>query len=86
MVRLGKTYGNLMVDLRTTNAKLRDRSIRILQSLTGFDRPNAIAQLEAANGELKTAIVTALTGISPQEGRERLRECEGILRRVLERR
>lgn len=83
MVLLGKTYGNLMVDLRATNSKLRDRSLRILQTVTGLPPDKAAAQLRAANGEVKTAIVAALTGLSPSEARRRLTEHGGQIESLL---
>jgi len=57
MIRLGKVYGNLMVDLVATNEKLRDRSIRIVMELTGLTRPHARNLLARAQGGLKPAIV-----------------------------
>jgi len=57
MVRTGKVYQNLMVDLRATNAKLRDRAARIVMELTGFSRGEAFELLDAAGGRVKTAIV-----------------------------
>lgn len=84
MVLLGKTYGNLMVDLRATNAKLRVRSVRILQRLSGLDETAAQAQLEACNGELKTAIVAARADLSATEARERIARSGGQLRMALE--
>jgi N-acetylmuramic acid 6-phosphate etherase len=57
MVRLGKVYENLMVDVKATNAKLRDRAARIIATLTALDRPAAFALLERARGSVKTAIV-----------------------------
>lgn len=84
MVLNGKTYGNLMVDLRATNSKLRDRSIRIVRTVTGLDAESATTQLRAADGEVKTAIVSALAGISPPAARERLHRHGGRIRAVLE--
>ena len=57
MVKLGKTYSNLMVDLQPTNAKLRDRAERILATLTGASPQAAVARLQAAEGSLKLALV-----------------------------
>src|SRR6187455_2827221 len=57
MVRLGKTWGNLMVDLRATNEKLRERAIRIVQAVTGRGRDDAIGALRAADWEVKPAIL-----------------------------
>lgn len=84
MILLGKTFGNLMVDLRPTNTKLRERSIRMLQSITGLDPTEATAQLHEANGEVKTAIVAALAGVGPAEARERLAAAGGVIRQALE--
>ncbi len=57
MIRSGRVYENLMVDLRATNDKLRDRAARIIMTLTDLDRAGALARLDAAGGSVKTAIV-----------------------------
>ncbi len=57
MVRLGKVYGNRMVDLRASNIKLRDRATRLIAELTGLPRPQAETLLDAADGHVKTAVV-----------------------------
>ena len=57
MIKLGKVHGNLMVDLRAVNNKLRDRSVRIVMELTHLSRPQAQALLQRAEGQLKAAIV-----------------------------
>jgi N-acetylmuramic acid 6-phosphate etherase len=62
MVRLGKTYGNLMVDLRATNTKLRDRAVRIVQSITGVGPQAAAQALEAAGWDAKLACLMAASG------------------------
>ena len=67
MVRLGKTYGNLMVDLRATNQKLRLRSNRIVRELTGLDEPQAQQLLDRCDGEVKTSVVVFRTGLEPDE-------------------
>lgn len=84
MVLLGKTYGNLMVDLHANNYKLRQRATSIVQSATGLERRAAEALLQAANDETKTAILTGLVAITPQEAREKLAEHGDILRSTLE--
>lgn len=84
MVRIGKTYGNLMVDLRATNNKLVDRSIGILMGFTNLAREEAMTVLEACNGELKTSIVHVLRGVSPETAWELLKAADGHLRKVLE--
>ena len=85
MIRLGKTYGNLMVDVRPTNAKLRDRAVRIVAEATGIDRDAAERALADTGGEVKTAIVAILAGITPGEARERLEVANGVVRSALER-
>ncbi|QDU08656.1 N-acetylmuramic acid 6-phosphate etherase [Gimesia aquarii] len=84
MVRIGKTYGNLMVDLRATNEKLVDRSIRILMAFTNLSREEAEPVLASCKGELKTAIVHVMRRVSPETARELLKQTQGHLRQVLE--
>jgi len=84
MVRIGKTYGNLMVDLRATNGKLVDRSRRIVMELTGLPRHEAMDQLNRCNGELKTAIVATLRGVDANAARRRLTQAGGHLRAAIE--
>src|SRR5262249_20699433 len=69
MVRLGKTFGNLMVDLRATNSKLRARANRIVRSLTGLAREEAEELLGRCDGEVKTALVSRLAEVTPEEAR-----------------
>jgi N-acetylmuramic acid 6-phosphate etherase len=83
MVRLGKCYGNLMVDLVVTNNKLRVRSVRILRELCGLDDAAARRCLDDAEGSLKVAILMARRGISRDEAVARLADHQGILRRAL---
>ena len=84
MVRLGKTYGNLMVDLRATNSKLVDRSKRIVAELTGITAEQAEVLLAQCGGELKTAVVAQTRGVEPQEARRLLAEAGGHLRRAIQ--
>jgi N-acetylmuramic acid 6-phosphate etherase len=84
MVRLGKTYGNLMVDLRATNNKLADRSRRIVKSVTGLSNEESQQLLDRCDGEVKTAIVVQESGCSVVEARSRLERNAGHLRRALE--
>ena len=84
MVRIGKTYGNLMVDLRATNEKLRDRSQRIVEEITGMAPALAAEKLRECGGEVKTAIVAARKRVSPEEARRTLALCQGHLRRTLD--
>ena len=80
MVRLGKTYGNLMVDVRPTNHKLRERAVRIVRQLTGVDAPAARAALGTAGWDVKVAAVTLRLGLDPAAGRGRLEAAGGRLR------
>jgi N-acetylmuramic acid 6-phosphate etherase len=84
MVKLGKTYGNLMVDLQTTNQKLTHRSRRIVGQLTGVSDDQASALLQRCGGDTKTAIVAQLRGVSPQEAQRLLAAAGGQLRGALE--
>jgi N-acetylmuramic acid 6-phosphate etherase len=83
MVRLGKSFGNLMVDLRATNSKLLARSNRIVRILTGLDVAAADELLGRCGGELKTALVAQLAGVSPEEARTRLGAVGGQVRQAL---
>ncbi len=84
MVRIGKTYSNLMVDLRATNSKLAERANRIVQSLTDCSHAEASTLLDRCGGEVKTAIVSNKLGISPGDARTHLKSVKGHLRLALE--
>lgn len=83
MVRLGKTYGNLMVDLRASNEKLIGRSLRMLKQITGLSDAAARERLKASDGELKTAIVSERLDIDAASARQRLADAGGCLRGAL---
>jgi len=83
MVRLGKVYGNFMVDLRPGSAKLRDRALRIIEAAGAVSREEAEQLHDAANGEVKTAIVMASCGLGVERSRERLRAAGGHVRKAL---
>ncbi|MBX3399195.1 MAG: N-acetylmuramic acid 6-phosphate etherase [Gemmataceae bacterium] len=83
MVRLGKTYGNLMVDLKASNHKLVERAKRIVQTVTELPTPVANALLDRCQGEVKTAIVAHLAGVGPDTARERLAAAQGRIRSAL---
>ena len=85
MVRLGKAYENLMVDLRPTNAKLRDRALRIVSTAGKVEREEAERLLEAAGGEVKTALVMARTGGTAEDARARIARAGGHVRKALAR-
>ena len=72
MVRLHKVYGNLMVDLKPTNAKLKDRAIRLTMLATGVDEPRAVAALRQSDFHVKVAIVAILRNATPAQARARL--------------
>ncbi len=84
MIRLGKVYGNLMVDVRPTNSKLVDRARRIIMQVAGVDDAEAARLLDASGSEVKTAIVMARRGVSPDEARALLRAADGHLRSVID--
>ena len=80
MIRIGKTYGNLMVDLRASNQKLMARTRRIVCQLTDLSATEAEELLGRCDGELKTAVVMHLTGANADESRQRLENAGGQLR------
>src|SRR5947209_15241080 len=85
MVRLGKTYGNLMVDLRPTNEKLRHRARRLVAEVVGCSRDEAETLLVAAGGRAKTAMLMGLTGLDAAGAAAQLAAAGGRLRAALER-
>jgi N-acetylmuramic acid 6-phosphate etherase len=83
MVRLGRTFGNLMVDVRTSNEKLRMRARKIIRLATDCSEEEALRALDAAKGEAKIAILMVLTGDAPGIAAERLKQHDGHLRNAL---
>lgn len=83
MIKLGKVYGNMMVDLKATNNKLNDRALRIIKSTTGVDDATAMKYLELANKSTKVAILMILSGRSYEEAEHILQDNEGYLKRAL---
>ncbi len=83
MIRLGKTFGDLMVDVRPTNSKLRARARRIVEDACGLSPKEAATLLERCDGEVKTTIVASLAGVPPAEARRRLAAADGVVRRAL---
>ena len=83
MIRLGKTWGNLMVDLRASNVKLRDRAMRILAEQCDVSREEAEQLLDAAGGRVKLALVMALRGVDAEEAGRMIDEHAGRLRPLL---
>ena len=84
MIRLGKVYGNLMVDVQPTNAKLRHRAVRILTEAAGVDAQAAQDALDATGYEVKPALVMLLAGVNAQEAKERLEAANGRVRHAVQ--
>ncbi len=84
MVKLGKVHGNLMVDLRAVNNKLRDRSVRIVMELTRLSRTRAKTLLQRAQGKVKPAIVMHYRHVDLPGALRILEECDQLLRRAIE--
>jgi N-acetylmuramic acid 6-phosphate etherase len=84
MVRIGKVYENLMVDLRASNSKLWDRGARIVAELTGLDRAAALALLKRAKGHVKAAVVMHRRGVGLGTARRILARCGGQLRTAIQ--
>jgi N-acetylmuramic acid 6-phosphate etherase len=84
MIRLGKVYGNMMVDVRATNQKLRMRAVRIVQEITGVEETIAAQLLEQAGFQVKPVLVMLLGGVSLDEANQRLAAANGSVRQAIE--
>jgi N-acetylmuramic acid 6-phosphate etherase len=84
MIRLGRVYSNLMIDMPATNEKLRGRAVKMVELVSGVSRPMAVQALRDAEGNVKLACVLARRKVSPEEGRRLLDSRGGRLREVLE--
>jgi N-acetylmuramic acid 6-phosphate etherase len=84
MVRIGKTYGNRMVDVQATNVKLRARALRLVAELGRVDAPQAAVLLDAAGGSVKVAIVMARRGVDAAAARALLTAAQGFLGSVVD--
>lgn len=84
MVKLGKVYGNRMVDVAVTNTKLYDRALRILQDLTDLPRDDAAALLEKSDRQVKLALLMHWTGVDAAEGHRLLADHNGNLRQAVQ--
>ncbi|MCA1554191.1 MAG: N-acetylmuramic acid 6-phosphate etherase, partial [Chloroflexi bacterium] len=82
-VRLGKVYRNLMVDVRASNEKLRNRAVRIVCEVTGMDEAHARELLLRVNWKVKTAIVMQLAQVSADQARRRLNAAHGFVREAI---
>ena len=83
MVKLGRTYSNLMVSMRATNAKLRGRTLRILREATGLDQHECSVALDKAQGDLKVALVHLLSGVDVKTAAAALAGADGHVRQAL---
>lgn len=84
MIRLGKVYENMMIDLQMTNKKLVERSKRIVMTITGVSYEEAADYLKKADGHVKTALVMIKAKVSAKEARERLKKTDGFVRKAIE--
>jgi len=83
MVKLGKVYGNRMIDVAVTNQKLHDRALRILTDLTDLDRQGAAELLEKSDRQVKLALLMHWTGLSREQGEQLLQQHQGNLRQAV---
>jgi len=86
MVRLGKVYENMMIDLQMTNQKLRERSKKIVMTITGVGYEQAADYLEKAEGHVKTALVMIKAGVDRNEAQQRLQRADGFVRAAIDNR
>lgn len=84
MIRIGKTYGNLMVDVQPKSSKLRDRAIRIVMELCGIKREDALKLLEQAGWNVKSAVVMQKKNVTLEQANKLLQDSDGFLKRVIE--
>lgn len=83
MIKIGKTYGNFMIDVHPTNEKLKDRAMRFVSEIANVNREVAENKLIEANYEVKTAIVSILKNVSVEDARKLLDEKNGVLIKVI---
>jgi N-acetylmuramic acid 6-phosphate etherase len=84
MIRLGKIYENMMIDLQMTNKKLVERSKKIVMIITGVSYEEAENYLKKADGQVKTALVMIKAGVNAEEAKRRLEKAEGFVRKAIE--
>jgi N-acetylmuramic acid 6-phosphate etherase len=84
MIRLGKVYENMMIDLQMTNQKLRERSKRIVMTITGVHYEEAAERLDQAGGHVKTALVMIKAKVDKDEATRRLKRADGFVRAAIE--
>ncbi len=85
MIRLGKVYENMMIDLQMTNKKLVERSKKIVMTITGLNYDEATVALDNAKGHVKTALVMIKANVDLKTAKERLKAAEGFVRKAIER-
>lgn len=83
MIRLGKVYENLMIDLQLTNEKLKERAKRIIMTITGKSYDEAAIALKKADGHVKTALVMIKAGVDKKEAAKQLKEADGFVRKAI---
>lgn len=83
MIRMGKVYENMMIDLQMTNKKLVERSKRIVMTITGLAYDEAAMYLEKAGGHVKTALVMILADVSAEEAQVRIKKADGFVRKAI---
>lgn len=83
MIKIGKTYENFMIDLQAVNEKLKDRAIRIAAQIADVQHSEALAALLKCNWEIKTAIISLMMKMEPDEARLELRKHGGVLRKLI---
>jgi N-acetylmuramic acid 6-phosphate etherase len=84
MIRLGKVYENMMIDLQMTNLKLKERAKRVVMTITGVGYEEAADYLEKADGHVKTALVMIKARVSREEARRRLERSDGFVRAAID--
>jgi N-acetylmuramic acid 6-phosphate etherase len=84
MIRLGKVYENMMIDLQMTNKKLVERSKKIVMTITGLSYEEATEALEKAKGHVKTALVMIKANVDYKVAKERLKRADGFVRKAIE--
>jgi N-acetylmuramic acid 6-phosphate etherase len=84
MIRLGKVYENMMIDLQMTNKKLVERSKKIVMTITGLNYEEAGIALDNAKGHVKTALVMVKANVDLKTAKERLKNADGFVRKAVE--
>ncbi len=84
MIRMGKVYENMMIDLQMTNKKLVERSKKIVMTITGISYEKAAEYLEKADGHVKTALVMILANVNVEEAKVRIEKADGFVRKAIE--